>query len=214
MASRVIGRKRPDPAARPRTAAPENSEAAIWGRLIDPRGDDLSEDAARSFLRMTFREEDRKRAHDLTIRNRDDALTPPERAELENYCRVGRVLDLMLSKARLTLKRLSPADRMDEALPQLVRQRADEACEYCGLRRASSSLPFEIDHFVARKHGGKGAVPNLARRHRWGWHFARDGPTLVGRTAIGRTTISVLRINDPIAVAHRRSLIDETGEPA
>ena len=56
MASKVTDKKPPDSPARPRAAAtPENSEAAIWGRLIDPQGDDLSEDAARSFLRMTFR---------------------------------------------------------------------------------------------------------------------------------------------------------------
>jgi hypothetical protein len=132
---------------------------------------------------------------------------------------------------------------MDEALSRLVRRRANGACEYCRLRQDSSSLAFEIDHIIARKHGGKDVASNLAlacfycnsfkgsdiagidprtrrltrlfhpRRHKWTRHFAWDGPILVGRTAIGRTTIAVLRINDPVAVEHRQSLLEETDEP-
>ena len=41
----------------------------------------------------------------------------------------------------------------------------------------------------------------------WSEHFAWDGPTLVGLTPIGRTTISVLRINQPERVEHRRLLV-------
>jgi hypothetical protein len=33
------------------------------------------------------------------------------------------------------------------------------------------------------------------RRQRWSRHFRWDGPLLVGRTTIGRTTIRVLQIN-------------------
>ena len=33
------------------------------------------------------------------------------------------------------------------------------------------------------------------RRQKWDRHFRWDGPLLVGRTAIGRTTIRVLQIN-------------------
>jgi hypothetical protein len=132
---------------------------------------------------------------------------------------------------------------MDAAQIQLVRTRARHACEYCRLRQEHTSLNFEIDHIIARKHGGGSASSNLAlacfycnsfkgsdlsgidpftkkltrlfhpRRHNWHYHFAWRGPVLVGRTAIGRATIVVLRINDQIAVEHRRSLIEETGDP-
>jgi len=51
---------------------------------------------------------------------------------------------------------------MDEALEQLVWQRANWTCEYCQLRQAVSSVPFEIDHIVARKHGGRTTANNLA----------------------------------------------------
>jgi len=45
------------------------------------------------------------------------------------------------------------------------------------------------------------------RRHSWSYHFRWDGATLRGRTAIGRTTIRVLRINDPLRVILREELI-------
>jgi hypothetical protein len=45
------------------------------------------------------------------------------------------------------------------------------------------------------------------RRHKWDYHFRFDGSTLTGRTAIGRTTIDVLKINHPQMVALRHILI-------
>jgi HNH endonuclease len=47
------------------------------------------------------------------------------------------------------------------------------------------------------------------RRHKWQYHFRWDGPLLVGRTPIGRVTVHVLAMNDPIRVALRQELIDE-----
>jgi hypothetical protein len=47
------------------------------------------------------------------------------------------------------------------------------------------------------------------RRHRWSYHFVWDGPLLVGRTPIGRVTVAVLAMNDPIRVALREELIEE-----
>lgn len=132
---------------------------------------------------------------------------------------------------------------MKADLAKLVWHRANAACEYCHLRQTSSSIPFEIDHIVAEQHHGKAVAGNLSiacfycnrfkgpnltgidpkmrkitplfhpRRHKWDYHFRWDGPILIGRTAIGRTTIDVLAINNPDAVAHRQSLIEETGSP-
>jgi len=47
------------------------------------------------------------------------------------------------------------------------------------------------------------------RRDRWPDHFRWNGPVLEGRTAVGRTTIEVLRINRADAIAVRRSLMEE-----
>lgn len=124
-------------------------------------------------------------------------------------------------------------------LPQQVRERAAGRCEYCHLPQAASNIAFEIDHIRSRKHHGPTIASNLAlacwycnsfkgsdltgidpftrkltrlfhpRRHKWTHHFRYDGPILVGRTAIGRTTIRVLQINCEEAVTLRESLIAE-----
>jgi hypothetical protein len=120
-----------------------------------------------------------------------------------------------------------------------VRQRAAGRCEYCRLPQAASNIPFEIDHIIARKHGGRTVPSNLAltcwycnsfkgsdlttidpktrkitrlfnpRRHKWPWHFRYEGPVLNGRTAIGRATVRMLQINNEDALALRESLMDE-----
>ncbi|AUX46311.1 uncharacterized protein SOCE26_078160 [Sorangium cellulosum] len=51
---------------------------------------------------------------------------------------------------------------MDAALVALVWQRANATCEYCLLPQAISSIPFEIDHVIAQKHGGPTEPDNLA----------------------------------------------------
>jgi hypothetical protein len=128
---------------------------------------------------------------------------------------------------------------MDAALERLVRKRANGRCEYCRLPQEASQIPFEIDHIRARKHHGPTVAGNLAltciycngykgpnlsgidpatdrltklfhpRRHKWSYHFRYEGGTLIGRTAIGRATIDVLRINLPNLVAIREVLIDD-----
>lgn len=105
--------------------------------------------------------------------------------------------------------------------------------------REYDDATFEIDHVVARKHGGAERAANLClacfacnsfkgpnlsgrdikmrstvllfnpRRHKWPRHFRWDGARLVGRTAIGRATVATLRIDLDHRVAHRRALIDE-----
>ena len=45
---------------------------------------------------------------------------------------------------------------------QQVRKHAAGRCEYCRLPRTATSLPFEIDHIIARKHGGRTITANLA----------------------------------------------------
>jgi hypothetical protein len=125
------------------------------------------------------------------------------------------------------------------ALQERVRKRARGACEYCQMPQHLDCLPFQIDHIVARKHGGSNSEDNLAlacfycnthkgpniagidsesndivrlfdpRRDRWAEHFHWDGPTLKAHTAIGRVTIDVLRINDLEYVAVRSALLAE-----
>lgn len=52
---------------------------------------------------------------------------------------------------------------MDASKRSTVRDRAGDACEYCG-RRASESplIPLQIEHVIPRKHGGGDDLENLA----------------------------------------------------
>ena len=46
-------------------------------------------------------------------------------------------------------------------------------------------------------------------RHKWSRHFRWEGPYLVGRTAIGRVTIELLKINYPFRIEFREELTAE-----
>ena len=94
---------------------------------------------------------------------------------------------------------------------------------------------LHVEHIVPKVHGGTDDLENLAlacidcnlhkgpnltgidpqtqqvtelfhpRRHRWQDHFEREGLYLIGKTAIGRTTIRVLNINSEEQLALRSS---------
>ncbi|MCX6981983.1 MAG: HNH endonuclease signature motif containing protein [Verrucomicrobia bacterium] len=52
---------------------------------------------------------------------------------------------------------------MDAATRVLVRQRAGDCCDYCGLPQgAETFFKFHIEHIVARQHGGGDDAENLA----------------------------------------------------
>lgn len=132
---------------------------------------------------------------------------------------------------------------MDRALVDLVWERAHGCCEYCRMPQEFDGFTHEIDHAIARKHGGPTTAANLAlacfpcnnhkgpnvagmdpatkkltplfnpRRHKWARHFYWDGARLRGRTAIGRVTIVVLEINAPDRVLLRAALIEEGAWP-
>ncbi len=115
---------------------------------------------------------------------------------------------------------------MDAARRQLVRARANYQCEYCRLPQEFSELRFHIEHIIPHQHGGTDDELNLAlacpacnlhkgsnltaidpqtgelvrlfhpRRDIWGQHFSNEGARVVGITAVGRTTASLLQMND------------------
>jgi HNH endonuclease len=126
--------------------------------------------------------------------------------------------------------------------PELVRRvwrRAHDRCEYCKLPARFHPAPFQIDHIVARQHGGGTDLSNLAlsclhcnarkgpniagidpstgnvtrlfnpREDRWDTHFEWDGAAIAGRTTVGRVTVQVLGMNDPDFLEVRLALIGE-----
>jgi hypothetical protein len=132
---------------------------------------------------------------------------------------------------------------MEAVLERQVRSRAKDTCEYCQVSVFLYDQPFHIDHIIAQKHHGQTIAENLAfscldcnlhkgsniagldpltakltrlfnpRSDRWNDHFAWSGATMIGLTDIGRTTIDVLEINQPIRVRARRIFIDEGSFP-
>lgn len=125
---------------------------------------------------------------------------------------------------------------INAALRRFVFERANSRCEYCRIPLEFDALPGCLDHIIARKHRGPSIADNLAvscyhdnsfkgdniagidpetgaiarlfhpRSDLWEEHFAWDNGGLTGLTAIGRTTVYVLNMNDPIRVLTRRLL--------
>lgn len=128
---------------------------------------------------------------------------------------------------------------MDPALEDLVRRRAGFRCEYCLLPESVSCTPFQFDHIIAQSHGGDTNSENLAyacfhcnnfkgpnlagmdeqsrtvarlfhpRNDSRKEHLAWEGERIIGRTSIGRATIEALRLNHPLRLSLRRSLLAE-----
>lgn len=123
-------------------------------------------------------------------------------------------------------------------LRRLVIQRAQECCEYCLIFQQDADFPHQVDHLIALKHGGQTSGGNLAlaclkcnrykgsdltaidpadgisvplfnpRTQVWDEHFALNAAVLIGQTQIGRATVALLRMNDPVRVRQRQQLMD------
>ena len=129
---------------------------------------------------------------------------------------------------------------MTAAYREAVRQRAGRRCEYCHLPDfAMESEDFHVEHIIARKHGGKDRLENLAwscifcnlykgpnlasfdpdtgeltrlfnpRGDGWDEHFRLDGTRITGLTPVGRTSVWLLEMNSEILLNLRVSLLRE-----
>jgi hypothetical protein len=126
---------------------------------------------------------------------------------------------------------------VDAALRRLVVSRSQSCCEYCRVPTAFDESPACVDHIIARKHRGQTSAENLAltcyhdnsfkgdniagldpdsnqltrlfnpRTDQWAEHSEWNAAELIGLTAIGRTTLYVLNMNDPVRVLLRRLLV-------
>ncbi len=88
-----------------REKATASNQLDIWNRILATEQADLSPEAAAFILRMDFTKSDRERVRELNAKANEGTLTKAERAELEEFIRVGDVLAAMQSKARRSLKR-------------------------------------------------------------------------------------------------------------
>jgi hypothetical protein len=124
---------------------------------------------------------------------------------------------------------------MDKRLRQSVRQRAKNCCEYCGLHQDFEPLPFHIEHIIPKQHKGNESMENLAlachhcnlhkgtnlsgldprtrkltrlfhpRLDDWSEHFTNRHGEICGLTAVGRTTVNLLRMNEDSRLQLRES---------
>ena len=125
------------------------------------------------------------------------------------------------------------------SLRQLVGDRAQGKCEYCRIHQDFSIYTHEVDHAVALKHGGATIAENLVlsclpcnrykgsdltsidpitgkitplfspRVHNWSDHFKLEDSYVLGQTPIGRTTVFLLKLNDPARLPIRQALISQ-----
>jgi hypothetical protein len=128
------------------------------------------------------------------------------------------------------------SDYVPASLRQLVIQRASSVCEYCLIHQTFSIYRHEVDHAIALKHGGQTTAENLVlaclpcNRHKgsdltsfdpltgeitslfnprtqiWSEHFAQSSGYITGLTATGRTTVSLLKMNEPNRLQLRQAL--------
>jgi hypothetical protein len=82
---------------------PALTEADILAEVIAPDEADWSAAGARALLDLKFTKEATKQIRQLLRKNNRGTITAPERLMLEKYLRVGRFLDLVQAKARLSL---------------------------------------------------------------------------------------------------------------
>jgi len=127
---------------------------------------------------------------------------------------------------------------MDSALRRLVWQRADDRCEYCRLPQFALAVRFQIEHIVAKQHGGNDDAANLAlacpycnrykgpnlssidpetkqlvplfnpRAGNWDEHFDFGGVSVTGITATGRATVRLLEMKDENRMLLRATLLE------
>ncbi len=124
-----------------------------------------------------------------------------------------------------------------EALRRMVYDRANGHCEYCLLDTRYTYFPYEIDHIVAEKHGGRTEADNLClscfecnrhkgsdiasydeqteeivrlynpRRDQWMEHFRLQDARIVPLSPIGNVTVKLLQLNARERVLERSELL-------
>lgn len=117
-----------------------------------------------------------------------------------------------------------------------VRARANSLCEYCKIPEIFAHVEFEIDHIIARVHGGKDSDDNLAwacllcnsrkgpniasvdpntqrrlflfhpRLDLWPEHFRMSEGLIIPKSSKGRATVALLQVNSPEAFIFRRTI--------
>ena len=125
---------------------------------------------------------------------------------------------------------------ISKILRKQVAKRASYQCEYCKLYESDSFLSFEVEHIIARKHGGGDEILNLAyacpqcnqykgtdlttfignyqnivplfnpRLQVWSENFEVRGGVIFAKSEVGEATIKLLKLNTPERIELRKLL--------
>jgi hypothetical protein len=76
----------------------------IFARTLDSHAERLPTDVAKFFLDLELSASDKSRLNELAEKARHGTLTPPETRDLEEYRRIGRLVELLKLKARVALQ--------------------------------------------------------------------------------------------------------------
>lgn len=85
------------------TVISPTNQTEIFARSLDEHGQGLTPDVARFFLDLELAPEDRSRLAELADKARGGTLTDAETRDLEEYRRLGRLVELMKLKAHVVL---------------------------------------------------------------------------------------------------------------
>jgi hypothetical protein len=88
-----------------RSQTPADPFAEILARAVANGRGAMSPTLARHVLGLGFDQADQDRVADLMSRNNAGRLSEAERAELDEYARVGTFLAILQSQARIALKK-------------------------------------------------------------------------------------------------------------
>jgi hypothetical protein len=79
-------------------------ESAILERAITADNESWTPEAARAILAFKLADADLRRADELAAEARSGSLAAEDERHLENYLRIGRLIEFMKAKALLSLK--------------------------------------------------------------------------------------------------------------
>ena len=80
------------------------TEVEIWSRTIRPETGGFSAAAARELLGLRLADDDQQRVRELSSKANAGSLSGEEAQELDSYLNVGRALEFLKAKARLSLR--------------------------------------------------------------------------------------------------------------
>lgn len=124
------------------------------------------------------------------------------------------------------------------AMRRVVCERANYCCEYCLIPEVFTFATHEIDHIIAKKHGGKTTAENLAlsctfcnkhkgsdlasidsqtgeitplyhpRKHKWSENFEVKDGRIIPLTSEGKVTARLLQFNREERIEERKLMIE------